>query len=357
MLASAPVDPARPHTPGHSGPGVLAIDAGVEHLRARETGPDGQPTSDVVIPNHGDLKSLFEARGVTARLAGRSAPRVVITGKLAATVRAALGAGRIVDPTEAFWMAGRRLMAASDANVRTLAMVDLSASGYLLVGLDRAGGLARDLLVVNPRCGAGSGINLDRVLQKLAVPRDRVDALLAAYAGEAGRPKRAAVAVRADRCGVFASSATISDKNQGIPLDVALATTLKSEVLKACRKLPPGFDQVCFSGRIFRWQFARDCAEDHARAEGVREVVFDPDNDGVVDAVARAEQARPAGADAAAGPPAPPAVPPRAFEGFAAIRPRLEAAGLYRRLPSAPAPPLDAAAMAAREVVIGLDVG
>ncbi len=62
--------------------------------------------------------------------------------------------------------------------------------------------------------------------------------------GEEGKEKRSRVSVRADRCGVFASSATISDKNQGIPLDVALATTLKSEVLKACNKLPQGFQKV-----------------------------------------------------------------------------------------------------------------
>ena len=144
------------------------------------------------------------------------------------------------------------------------------------MGVDREGRLAQDLLIVNPRCGAGSGINLDRVLQKLDVPRERVDDVLRGYAGEDGRSARAGVATRADRCGVFASSATVSDKNQGIPLDVALATTLKSEVLKACRKLPAGFDAVCFTGRIFRWRFARDCAEDFARGQGVREVFWDP---------------------------------------------------------------------------------
>ena len=40
----------------------------------------------------------------------------------------------------------------------------------------------------------------------------------------------------------------------------ALAVTLKSEVLKACRKLPPGFAKVYLTGRVFKWQFARDCA-------------------------------------------------------------------------------------------------
>ncbi len=357
MLESGPEPPARPIGGDHARPGVLAIDAGVEHLRLREIPAAGGTATDTLLPNHGDLKRLFARRGLTARLRDGAAPRVVITGKLASTVRAALGTGRTVEPSEALWMAGRRVMADSGAEIQTLALVDLSASGYLLVGLDRRGDLARDLLVVNPRCGAGSGINLDRVLQKLDVAREHVDEVLAAYAGDTGRMRRAAIAVRADRCGVFASSATISDKNQGIPLPVALATTLKSEVLKACRKLTPGFDKVCFSGRIFRWRFARDCAEDYARAEGVRDVAFDPDNDVVIDALVAAEQDRhfaPPPADAIA---APSETAARAYEGFAQIQSRLEAAGLYHRLPSPPAPALDAIDLMSRDVVIGLDVG
>ena len=82
-------------------------------------------------------------------------------------------------------------------------MLDLSASGYLLVGIDRSGALKDDLLLLNPRCGAASGINLDRVLQKLALTRKEVDPLLADYLGDVGREQRDAVSVRADRCGVF----------------------------------------------------------------------------------------------------------------------------------------------------------
>jgi len=48
---------------------------------------------------------------------------------------------------------------------RTFAVIELSASGYRAIGVDRAGRLVDDLLVSNPRCGAGSGINPDRVLQ------------------------------------------------------------------------------------------------------------------------------------------------------------------------------------------------
>lgn len=59
---------------------------------------------------------------------------------------------------------------------------------------------------------------------------------------------------------MFGASATVSDKNQGIPLAVALATTLKSEILKVMRKLPEGFEHVVLCGRFFRWQFVQDCA-------------------------------------------------------------------------------------------------
>jgi len=337
-------------------PSVLAIDAGVEHLRLRETGPGGGTTTDVVIPNHGDLQETFGGRGLIDRLRHVNGTRVVVTGKLAATARQVLGVGRLVEPSEAFWLTARRLIKESNARVQTLAIVDLSASGYLLVGVDRGGALTRDLLVVNPRCGAGSGINLDRVLQKLDIRREGVDDLLSPFAGDAGRVRRAAIATRADRCGVFASSATVSDKNQGIPLDVALATTLKSEVLKACRKLPAGFDKVVFCGRIFRWQFARDCAEDFARAQGAIEVDFDPGNDRVIDALT-ADASLDRGPDAHHCPAPSPSAAARTFDGFASIKKRLEADGLYRRLPPTPLPKLDPTGLMSRSVVIGLDVG
>jgi len=336
---------------------VLAIDAGVEHLRLRETGPDGCAIADVVIPNHGDLHQTFAERGFLDRLSHSNGTRVVVTGKLAATAGRALGTGRLVEPSEAFWLTARRMIAESDAHIRTLAVVDLSASGYLVVGVDRSGALARDLLVVNPRCGAGSGINLDRVLQKLDVRRDRVDALLRPFAGDAGRTRRATIATRADRCGVFASSATVSDKNQGIPLDVALATTLKSEVLKACRKLPAGFDKVVFCGRIFKWQFARDCAEDFVRGQGAREVAFDPGNDRLIDALAATEAARHAEIEPGTHAEQPAADAPREFDGFANIKKKLETSGLYRRMPQAPLPGPDPAVLLSRPVVVGLDVG
>lgn len=271
---------------------ALYIDAGVGHFRFQGLDERGQALFDVTLPSDSKLVQLAADYRLHERFGNGPGPchdpnaAIFITGKLATLVKTALGGGKTILPAAAAWMAGRTLIRqAADDRVKSLAMIELSASGYLVVGLDREGALKDDLLVVNPRCGAGSGINLDRVLQKLGMARADVDALLADYSGEAGRERRAQVPIRADRCGVFSSSATISDKNQGIPLQVALATTLKSEILKACRKLPAGFDQVCLVGRVFHWRFARDCAEDYLRGMGVREVLCDPDNDGVLEAM------------------------------------------------------------------------
>jgi len=256
----------------------LCIDAGVSHLRLVGVAEDGKRLVDTTLPSDERLRGELLAWRSLARR-GRDAAVVCITGKLARLVREALGCGVTVLPAAAAWLAARDYLAGeADLSIRSLAIVELSASGYLLLGVDRSGSLKDDLLVVNPRCGAGSGVNLDRVLQKLGLSRADVDPLLEPYAGERGRQSRDATTVRADRCGVFSSSATISDKNQGIPLDVALAATLKTEVLKACRKLPRGFDQVCLTGRVFHWRFARECAEDWLREHGVRRVTCDPDS-------------------------------------------------------------------------------
>ena len=74
---------------------------------------------------------------------------------------------------------------------------------------------------------------------------------------------------------MFSSSATISDKNQGIPLDAALAVTLKSEVLKAVKKISARTEMVYLTGRVFNWQFARDCACDYLESIGINQVLFD----------------------------------------------------------------------------------
>ena len=265
-----------PHTAGASG--VLLIDAGIGHLRVSEVDAGGTLIEDRLYPANRDLRQLFADLRLTEHFGSGDAARVFITGKLAGVVREALGGGTLLHSAAVFWLAAQARLRAAAADVATLAVIEISASGYTLIGIDRQGRLHEDLLLVNPRCGAGTGINIDRILQKLGLARADVDGLLAAYCGEAGAAARRALATRADRCGVFSSSATISDKNQGIPLAVALATTLKSEVLKTCRRLPRGFDQVLLAGRFFHWQFARDCATDYLRELAVERVDIDPDN-------------------------------------------------------------------------------
>jgi len=262
-----------------AGTSEVCIDAGVGHLRAVGWNGADLPVLDVTLPSDGDLRTTLLSWPLAVTREPRKERQVVITGKLAPLVREALGCGATVLPAAAAWLAARDILRAEpDPAIRSLAVVELSASGYLLAGVDRSGSLKEDLLVVNPRCGAGSGINLDRVLQKLGLGRGDVDVLLSDYTGDEARDRRSSVPVRADRCGVFGTSATVSDKNQGIPLAMALATTLKSEVLKACRKLPRGFDKVCLAGRVFHWRFARDCAEDWLRDQGVQWIEVDPDN-------------------------------------------------------------------------------
>lgn len=333
----------------------LYVDAGVGFLRLRGVDDHGERIFDTTVPSNDAARALRERHDIPANYGSGAQARIFITGKLAELAREALGGGRIFPPAAAAWLAARDLMRAEAADgAATLARVELSASGYLLVGVDRAGQLKDDLLLVNPRCGAGSGVNLDRVLQKLGMTRDAVDDLLHAYAGAAGRARRAQVTVRADRCGVFSSSATISDKNQGIPLEAALATTLKSEVLKACSRLPPGFDKVCLAGRVFRWRFARECAEDHLREQGVREIVCDADNTQILEALRGLVERR--GAAALAQPEARLRRQSQAqtYPSFAELKRQLEGEHRWLRLGDATVHAHD---LGGRPLHIGLDVG
>jgi activator of 2-hydroxyglutaryl-CoA dehydratase len=333
---------------------TLFVDAGTRHFRLQACASDGTVLHDSVVASNSDLRALLSAEG----LGIRHPARIVITGKLAGAVHERLGSGKQILPTAAFWMAAQELIRRPEhADLRSLAIIDLSASGYLVIGVDRTGALQDDLLVTNPRCGAGSGINLDRVLQKLAVRHDEVDSLLAAYLGEAGRIRREGASVRVDRCGVFSTSATISDKNQGIPLDTALATTLKSEVLKTVKKLPDGFDKVYLTGRIFRWQYARDCAEDLLRTKGVRAIDYDPENTQILKSLRTLVTE--IGLDNLAQPDTHlvPASRLEEYPSFAVLRRRYEANARYRRLAHEPlraCPPED---LAERPLILALDVG
>ena len=337
----------------------LYIDAGTRHFRIQACRADGAVKIDSIVPSNSDLQVALAAAGLFDKGATLvDTENIVITGKLAAAVRERLGGGKQILPAAAFWVAAQDLISLpANEGVDSLAIIDLSASGYLLIGVDRDGNLKDDLLVTNPRCGAGSGINLDRVLQKLDLEHDQVDRLLVSYLGEAGFEARQAAAVRVDRCGVFSTSATISDKNQGIPLETALATTLKSEVQKTIGKLPVGFDKVYLTGRIFRWQFARDCAEDLLRKRGVKAVACDPGNDQLLTSLRKMVDT--IGIDNLVQPD-PHLRPQTALETYPAfnvLRQHYEQNHEFLRLPDEPLVALEVAGLAQRELVLALDVG
>ena len=259
----------------------LYIDAGVAYLRLRVCDGLGKEIENHVLSSNRDLREVIAAHRLDARLAAGA--QAIITGKLASLVKQALNGGHTILQTAALWMAAKTQARRQQEDA--LAIIEISASGYTLVGVDAQGRLREDLLVTNPRCGAGTGVNIDRVLQKLGMQRADVDGVLADYLGESGRKLRAGIGTRVDRCGVFGASATISDKNQGIPLSVALATTFKSELQKVMSKLPYGFKTVICVGRFFNWQFVRDCGEDFLRDLGVENVEYDPDNSLMLDAL------------------------------------------------------------------------
>ena len=250
---------------------LLFIDAGVSTIKLEACNSHGERLYRWDIASNENLSESIKVYGLDKL---GSEVDVYITGKLQTTVHRYIGQGELILSSAALWAAARSLNANS-----TLALLEISASGYMAIGIAPDGTLKEDMLVVNPRCGAGSGVNLDRVLQKLNISREKVDNILSVYTGDINKEARESVNVRADRCGVFASSATISDKNQGIPLDFALAVTLKSEVLKACKKLADGFETVWLTGRLFAWEFARDCASDYLKERGVQKIMHDRENE------------------------------------------------------------------------------
>ena len=262
------------------------IDAGIEHIHVRtyDSFPDNNSetlTNDIIIKNNDDIQKLFQESGIMNLIDGNENslengnPSIYLTGKLSEITQKFLKRGESIMPAAALWTAAKFLLRSAENNeIETVGIIDLSASGYMVICVDKNEQLKDDLLIVNPRCGAGTGVNLSRILEKLDINRDDVDGLLADYLGVAGKEKREQISVRSDRCGVFSSSATISDKNQGIPLDYALAVTMKSEVMKPCSKMSHGTDKVYLTGGVFRWQYARNCAEDLLKKNRVKEIIF-----------------------------------------------------------------------------------
>ncbi|MFA5745242.1 MAG: acyl-CoA dehydratase activase-related protein [archaeon] len=258
----------------------IIIDAGIANIHIRIT--KDFKNRNIVIPNNDEIKSVLKKHNLLEDL--KTCNQLYITGKLAGIIQKNLKQGYTILPSAAVWEEAK-FRITQNAKINTLGIIDLSASGYIVIAVDKNGNLKDDLLVTNPHCGAGSGINLSRILEKLNIAPEKVDSILAEYLGEEGKNKRLKISIRSDRCGVFSSSATISDKNQGIPLQDALAVTMKSEVLKACKKMPEGIDTVYLTGRVFLWQFMQDCAKDYLESIGTKEIIFDQEQETFINGV------------------------------------------------------------------------
>ncbi|MFH0975314.1 MAG: acyl-CoA dehydratase activase-related protein [Spirochaetota bacterium] len=339
------------------------IDAGVENIHVAAfdyKDGDGRIVSDIVCTADDRIQEVLKRTGLfkddaSGKLICEGS--LYITGKLADIVRSAFDAGTVIMPAAALWSGARLLMKQSANRLTSLGIIDASASGYMTISINSKGDLIEDSLAVNPHCGAGSGINISRILEKLDIEKKDVDKILAAYLGGSGKEKRRDVPVRSDRCGVFSSSATISDKNQGIPLDFALAITMKSEVLKACRKLT-GTDAVYLTGRIFNWQYARDCANDYFSDLNVTEINFDTDQTLLIRGVMHLVES--IGKDSVREQNTEKIRKPATmiqYPSFNSLKKQYEASGLYERLEDGGLRDFNADRMNRTHVNIGIDVG
>jgi activator of 2-hydroxyglutaryl-CoA dehydratase/predicted nucleotide-binding protein (sugar kinase/HSP70/actin superfamily) len=325
------------------------IDAGVEQIHCCLRAED---------PTVGDSIWSFPAGDLSEHSFAQLSvdTPVYITGKFSKIIKENLGRGQLLMPLAVLWAAAAKQAGEQGGSV---VILNLSASGYALVGIDDRGELIDDLLTTNPRCGSGAGINIDRVLRKLDIQRSGVDAVLGQFLGEQGEAERRDIPVRADRCGVFASSATISDKNQGIPLSFALATTMKSEVLKACKHIDSVFDLVCLTGGIFEWQFARDCASDYFADLGCQRIIHDQDHGIAFPGFTKLiDQATVVPEEIIALQTTTANGGGKSLLAFPALRDKLEAAHLYKRQDELALPPAEKLVdLFAAGVFIGIDVG
>ncbi|PKN20554.1 MAG: hypothetical protein CVU71_01825 [Deltaproteobacteria bacterium HGW-Deltaproteobacteria-6] len=258
------------------------IDAGMEKLHVRHTGGNGRRYHDHIYLHRGHLEHFLEGirkniRNESKEKAGGN-PEIYLTGKLSAQAKNVLGYGKRLHPETVLWQASHNLLMNPPDHLRpvqSLAIIDFSASGFCIAAAHKQEGITPRFIEKNPSCGAGSGINLRRVLEKLNIAADDVDSILKDYLEEDGQALRNALPVRMERCGVFSVSATVSDKNQGLPVEHALAVTMKSEAAKAASRVPRGISRVYLAGGMFRWQFLRNCVADFLCAQGVNDIIYD----------------------------------------------------------------------------------
>jgi hypothetical protein len=88
----------------------LFIDAGIRNFRLRVMDSSGGELYDSVITSNSDLNGLFSQDLIEWDLGSGEETRIFITGKLASTVREALGCGKVILPAAMFWLAARDLI-------------------------------------------------------------------------------------------------------------------------------------------------------------------------------------------------------------------------------------------------------
>jgi len=331
---------------------AVYIDSGVENITLHLYENNDLKESKVIF-NNDDIHNLYKEQGVLD-LIEKFDGDLYFTGKLSEVSKNVLKRGDHILASAAFWGAAKLLLKYEAAKT---AIVDLSASGYTIIAVNEKGELLDDTLIVNPRCGAGSGVNLSRILEKLDIEKTSVDTLLIDFVGVKGAEERKKISTRTDRCGVFSSSATISDKNQGIPLEHALAVTMKSEVKKTCDRVPDNLDIVHLTGGVFKWQYCRDCAEDFLKEKGVKKVVYDDSQDLIIRGMKYLVQELGTDFKHRSGKQLRKSDSYVEASVFNEIKKEYEEANLYLRLPDDKLKSLEGSSIANEPVNIGLDIG
>ena len=340
---------------------LLLIDAGIERIHIRYVAPDGSTRYDRSMMHRGQLKDCIEQerRSWNDPAFTHSAQlEIYLTGKLSGEARHILGGGTRILQEAILYRATLHaggVISGTAPYQGTVSIIDFSASGYCVV--------TGTHVAKNTACGAGSGVNLRRVLDKLDIAMEDADNVLAFYLGAEAFSRRHALPVRTERCGVFSVSATVSDKNQGIPAVHALAVTMKSEVAKPCSRIPKDVRTVWLTGGVFRWQFMRDCANDYLQALGIEDIRYDEHQSLVLaglQAMAKAipDRQRPAAKPVRPRQNRPPYPSNDCFlPPFTIMRERLAGEGRYVRLPEDTAHLPTREDLQSRPVNIALDMG
>lgn len=261
---------------------MLIIDAWIQNIKIKIFSWDKKISKKIFIKSEDEIKKLFEKYEVYAQIKEitwtKNPKNVFITWKLSKSIDKIFPQWENVSSISSLWMAWKKIID-ENKKYKNIWILEISASWYSWITLDQTWNLYKDNIFINPHCWAWSWINIARILQKLWINESDLDTVLKDYLWEKWFSKRKSILIRADRCWVFASSATISDKNQWIPLENALAVTLKSEVLKACKKFVDWIDIVYLTWGIFKWEYARNCADDYFKAHWTNKVIYDEGND------------------------------------------------------------------------------